>query len=338
MRIAVISTTIMVCPPPGYSGLEMLAWLQAEGLRTKGHDVTLIAPHGSATSCELHGTTIGESEQQAFSGYQHKLSGFDVVIDNSWQKWSYMAKREGKIKTPILGVLHAPVNTMYSSAPLEKSCFIAISKDQGQSIKEHLGCDHRVAYNGIDVNFYKPINRPRNNRYLFLARFSSIKGPHIAADVARKTKVALDMVGDDTLTGEPALVQQVREVCTLTPGLRYIGPQNRAECVHWFNTNKAMLHPNQTFREPFGLAPLEAQLCGMPVIAWDNGAMRETIKVGETGFLVKTQEEMEDLVRKDAISSIKPSRCREWASQFSVQKMVDRYDALCKEALDTGGW
>jgi glycosyltransferase involved in cell wall biosynthesis len=124
----------------------------------------------------------------------------------------------------------------------------------------------------------------------------------------------------------------------VSPNLRYIGHQDRGECVNWFNSNKALLHPNLNFREPFGLAPVEAQLCGMPVIAWDNGAMRETIKHGETGFLVKTQNEMEDLIRSDAVSKIKSSNCIEWARQFSYENMVNRYEELCHEAIDTGGW
>jgi glycosyltransferase involved in cell wall biosynthesis len=79
-------------------------------------------------------------------------------------------------------------------------------------------------------------------------------------------------------------------------------------------------------------------MCGLPVIAFDNGAMRETVKHGETGFVVKTQEEVEDLIKTDAVKSIKPERCREWASQFSTKNMVLRYEELCREALETGGW
>jgi glycosyltransferase involved in cell wall biosynthesis len=188
------------------------------------------------------------------------------------------------------------------------------------------------------VNFYKPSKVKKNDRYLFLARISSIKGPDIAVDVAKKCKIGLDMVGDDKLTGEPDLVTKIQNECTMTPGLRYIGPQNRDQCVVWFNQSKAMLHPNKHYKEPFGLAPVEAQLCGLPVIAWDNGAMRETIKHGETGFLVNSQEEMETLIRENAVASIKPKRCREWASKFSYKAMIDRYEHLCQEAIETGGW
>jgi hypothetical protein len=30
--------------------------------------------------------------------------------------------------------------------------------------------------------------------------------------------------------------------------------------------------------------------------------------------------------------------CREQAKKFSVQNMVDSYERLCQEAVETGGW
>jgi glycosyltransferase involved in cell wall biosynthesis len=99
-----------------------------------------------------------------------------------------------------------------------------------------------------------------------------------------------------------------------------------------------MLHLTKLYREPFGLAPVEAMACGCPVIAWDRGAMRETIKHGETGFVVRSMEEVVELIRSGAVHSIKRERCREWAQQFSVSNMVARVEELCVEATTTGGW
>lgn len=342
MKICVISTNIMPCPPVGYSGLEMLAWQIAKGLGEKGHQILLVAPKGSIATknVELHETTLGESEKQSYSGYWNRLNNFDCIIDHSWQKYSYFLKMEGNLKCPILGVTHAPINTMYSSPPpVDKPCFVSISQDQANHTVEHLKCQSRVAYNGIDVDFYKPLNHiKKSERYLFLARISTIKGPDIALRVAERCGIGLDIVGDDTMTGEPQLVQTIKQHSNLLPNMRYIGPQSREQCVRWFNYGKALLHPNLNFREPFGLAPLEAQLCGTPVIAWNNGAMNETICHGETGFIVNSEIEMENLIKSNAVSTLNPKRCREWASQFSYDRMINRYEELCNEAIQTGGW
>jgi glycosyltransferase involved in cell wall biosynthesis len=342
LKIMVISTTVYPCPPPAYSGLEMVAYLQAVGLARRGHTVTLVAPHTSPPPPEgviLWRSTLGEPEGQAYNyGYHPEVLKQDVIIDNSWEKWSYMAKIQGKTNIPILGVCHAPCNTMYQTPPpLVHPCLVCISKDHSVGAMESWGMPARTAYDGVDVDFYRALpNIQRNDRYLFLARMSKIKGPQIATDVARKLRIPLDLVGDDKFTNEPQLSQRL--IAQAVNNITYHGGVSRERCVEFFSKNKALLHMNLLFREPFGLAPVEAQLCGMPVIAYDNGAMRETIKHGETGFLVKSQEEVEELIKTDAVASIKPEACREWASQFSVKAMVDRYEELIYEALDTGGW
>lgn len=339
MKICVISTTVLHCPPAGYSGLEMLAYQQAEGLSKKGHQVLLVAPVGSTppAGVELHGTTLGESEKAAYSGYGQRLPNFDVIIDNSWQKFSYLMKMEGKLPAPILGVLHAPCNTMYGvPPPVPKPCFVAISEDQAAHGKECWKIEVKTVHNGINMDFYKPNGTVRTDRYLFLARMSRIKGPHLALEVARRCGVPLDLVGDDRITGEPELAKSIKE--NSTGNIVYHGGVSRSKCVEFFNAGKALLHMNMEFREPFGLAPVEAQSTGCPVIAFDNGAMRETIRHGETGFLVKSMDEVENLIKSNAVLKINPQKCREWAATFTIEKMVDKYEALCNEAIKTGGW
>jgi glycosyltransferase involved in cell wall biosynthesis len=345
MKIIVISSTVIPCLPledegNGYNGLEQIVWHTAAGLARRGHDVVLVAPIGSKPppGVTLHGTTLGEGEMQAYSGYWQRLPEFDVVIDESWQKWSYILKIEGKLAAPILGVVHAPVNTMYERPPpVLFPCIVAISQDQADHVSEIWGVPARVAHNGLDTGFYKAgKDIKRTDRYLFLARMSRIKGPHIAADLARRMRFGLDLVGDDRMTGEPDLAQRMRMMAV--HNIKYHGGVSRQRAVEFFSAAKTLLHMNQHFREPFGLAPVEAQACGCPVIAFDNGAMRETIKHGETGFLVKSVAEVEELIRRDAVSQISAEACRENAQRFSVKLMVTRYEELCHEAVDTGGW
>jgi glycosyltransferase involved in cell wall biosynthesis len=166
---------------------------------------------------------------------------------------------------------------------------------------------------------------------------SKLKGPHVALQVAKKCDVPLDLVGDDKLVENPSYAKQLREACDGRQWA-YHGEKNRAECADFFAKAKAMLHCNFIFREPFGLAPVEAQASGCPVIAPGIGAMTETIKHGETGFLVKTPDDIERFITSGALDTIKPENCREWASQFSLKAMIDRWQELIQEAVDTGGW
>ena len=52
----------------------------------------------------------------------------------------------------------------------------------------------------------------------------------------------------------------------------------------------AVLYPARN--EDFGLVPIEGMMSSKPVIALNEGGMKETIKEGETGFLVNSVEEM----------------------------------------------
>lgn len=198
---------------------------------------------------------------------------------------------------------------------------------------------------------------PRSSRFLFLARFSTIKGPDLAIDACRTVGVGLDLVGDTSITNEPEYFQKCMEKCDRgwMPGghafgsfrtdgktspdlIRMVGPAKRGECVWWFSQAHCMLHPNMRFREPFGLAPVEAMACGCPVVSWRFGAMPETIKHGETGWLVKSMEELAEAVRNCEVPPKMRERCREWASEFSIDRMVSRYEELCIEAVEGGGW
>jgi glycosyltransferase involved in cell wall biosynthesis len=340
MKIIVISTTIMPCPPPGYSGLEMIAWQQAKGLAGLGHKVTLVAPIGSTPpeGVDLHGTTLGESEAQAYSGYWQKLLDCDAICDHSWNKYSTILKMEGRLKAPSLLWAHAPIETMFNQPPpIEKPCFVAISRDQAGAIAGHLGSAARVCYNGVDTEFYKSNSEEKTSRYLFLARMSRLKGPHVALAAAKRCHVPLDLVGDDKLVEDPGYALRIRAGCE---GSRivYHGEKARKDCIEFFSTAKALLHCNNAFREPFGLSPVEAQLCGCPVIAADHGSIREIVKEGETGFFYRTFEELEDIVKSDKVSGLSRAKCREWASQFSTERFVKRTDELLKEAVETGGW
>ena len=349
MKVAVISSTVFAIGVngthglSGYGGLEQLAWQHAKGLAEKGHEVILMAPDDSTcpnVTVFPTGPAGRHNEQQAYSKYWPELLKVNCVIDHSWQKFPLILKMEGRLKAPSLCWSHAPVDGMYSSMPeMEKPCFVCISDDQRTHFEALFSRPARTCLNGIDLDHYKPLDIPRTKRFLFLARFSKIKGPHLALDACWEAGVGLDLIGDTTITNEPEYLQECKAKCDGRQ-LRLAGNATRGECAWWFSQAHCMLHPNKYFREPLGLAPLEAQACGTPVIAWDNGAMRETIKHGETGVLVKNERELLSAVREAAalgISDHMRNRCREWvASRFSLPTMIDRVEELCYEAIAVG--
>lgn len=377
MKIIVVSSTVFRIPLHSYGGLEAIAYHCAEGLAKKGHEVSVVAPDGSyCPGCAIIpcGPAGMIMEKQAYGGfpeikqkqknaegkeeevvvrpkhegYWQNLLEADAIIDHSWQKWSYELKREGRLKAPILGVCHAPVNTMYEELPeVEKPCFVCISKDQAGHFQALFNKPARVCYNGADVDYYKRIDVPQSNRFLFLARFSTIKGADIAIECCKKANVGLDLIGDTTITGEPEYLQRCFAMAD-GEQIRIHGGCTRGETVFWYSRSLALLHPVKRFREPFGLAPIEAMLCGLPCISWNNGAMRETIpsfrypEIGTNdypdriGLLVSNEDHMVEAIKayRDSPPIEKHKKeLREHASRWSLQAMVDRYEELCQEAV-----
>lgn len=345
MRVVVISSCVFKVPLHQYGGLEQIAWECARGLAALGHQVALFAPDGSRG----HGFDIvpfgppgNWDEHAAFDKYWKHLMHFDAVIDHSWQKWSYGLKAEGVLKAPVIGVWHAPINTMKTLPPgVEKPCAVLISDDQRAHFEGLFGRPGRTCYNGVDLSYYTPLDAARSDRALFLARFSAIKGADLAIAACKEAGVPLDLVGDISITNEPDFFHHCRRHCDGSH-IRMVGPESRGGCVHRFSKANFFVHPNQRFREPFGLAPVEAMACGLPCVAWNAGAMRETVKHGETGYLVENQQQLVEaikaLAQPGAITDATRKRCREWvAERFSVEKMALRYQELIQEAIG-GGW
>jgi glycosyltransferase involved in cell wall biosynthesis len=344
MKLAVVSTQVFQLPISGYSGLEVLAFELAKGFAARGHSTTIMAPDGSecpgcqVIPCGLAGQT---NEHQAYDKYWKYLASFDAIVDHSWQKYCYLGKAEGILpNTSVLGVWHAPINTCIGALPpgVDKPNFTCISHDQKAHF-DALFCprEAKVAYNGCDTELYKPLNVPRSDRYLFLARFSSIKGADLAIEACLQTGVGLDLVGDTSITNEPDYFNACKARCD-GKQVRMVGPCSRGETVWWFSQARALLHMAQRFREPFGLAPVEAQLCGCPVLAFDYGALRETVLDGKTGHLVRGLDEVVGLIRSNAVDRLDRDYCRSWSMKFGLDNFVGGYLALIEEALATGGW
>jgi len=86
----------------------------------------------------------------------------------------------------------------------------------------------------------------------------------------------------------------------------------------------------------------ESMACGTPIIAFDRGLVREVVKDGKTGFVVKpfngrgkvNIEGFVEAVKK--INQIKRADCREWVEKnFSLERMVDDYEKLFYKILNS---
>ena len=86
-------------------------------------------------------------------------------------------------------------------------------------------------------------------------------------------------------------------------------------------------------REDFGMAPIEAQAAGTPVIAFGEGGVAETIRgLGDpspTGvfFAGQTPEALVDAVARFEATTIDAARCRANAERFAPARFREAFAA-----------
>ncbi|MBI2012517.1 glycosyltransferase [Candidatus Curtissbacteria bacterium] len=79
-----------------------------------------------------------------------------------------------------------------------------------------------------------------------------------------------------------------------------------------------------TQKEDFGIAAVEAQACGRPVIAYSRGGQGEILRDGETGILFKSQttDALQDAIKVASKLKWSVSACRKNALRFTRKNFV----------------
>jgi len=73
----------------------------------------------------------------------------------------------------------------------------------------------------------------------------------------------------------------------VSQNVRFTGRIAHADVPAWLQTLTLFVMPSRA--ESFGVAALEAQACGLPVVATDVGGLPEVVRDGKTGLLVPTE-------------------------------------------------
>lgn len=99
--------------------------------------------------------------------------------------------------------------------------------------------------------------------------------------------------------------------------------------------------------EPFGLVPVEAMACGVPVIVTNSGGLTESVVDGETGFVISKDEEklprelatrVIELLDDAALAEELGRRGREGAENgFDKKRTAQDFIRLSRQLLD-GDW
>ena len=154
---------------------------------------------------------------------------------------------------------------------------------------------------------------------------------------ARKAGVKLLMAGKIDPLKQGYFNKKVKPY--LNQKIKFLGELPFSQLVKLYQGALGFLYPIE-WNEPFGLVMAEAMACGTPVIAFDNGSVKEIVKHNKTGFVVPFKNKKKKTNIAGLVEAIKNTSrisrhdCRAWIEQeFTLQKMVDNYEALYYKLL-----
>ncbi|HEX4627581.1 MAG TPA: glycosyltransferase family 4 protein [Gemmatimonadales bacterium] len=146
-----------------------------------------------------------------------------------------------------------------------------------------------VVYPGVDATWYAPdptVRRTLEPTFLYVGRLKRYKGVEIALEALAlvrqaRADVTLDIAGqgDD----RPRL-EGVARALGLGAAARFVGFVSDEEKRRLLRRSWAVLLPSP--KEGWGISNVEAAACGTPALVSDSPGLRESVRHGETGFLV----------------------------------------------------
>jgi len=333
-RVAILSPVAWRTPPRQYGAWETVASNVAEGLVTRGWDVTLFATGDSVTQAHLHAVIEkGYEEDPAVDSkvaeYLHisevfeRAAEFDLIHSHyDFMPLSYTRL----IKTPVLTTIHgfSSVKIMPIYQKYRDGYFVSVSDSDRAAGLNYLA----TVYNGIDLSLY-PFQERGGEDLIFLGRIHPDKGVHLAIEVARLSGMRLIIAG---IIQDKAYFREQVQPHLDDQNILYMGPVDAKGKNELFARARVLLHLN-TIPERFGLVLVEANAAGVPVIAMDLGSCREVIKDEETGFLVANVAEAVRALGR--ISEIDRRACRNRVQQhFSISTMVEGYERVYSTIFD----
>jgi glycosyltransferase involved in cell wall biosynthesis len=190
---------------------------------------------------------------------------------------------------------------------------ISISKNVQKRVKDFYQKDTKVIYPGIDLKKFIPAKKPIRDYYLIVSRLVEYKKIDLAIRAFNKNRKKLIIAG----TG-----RQINELQAIAKdNIEFLGLVEEKKLISLYQNAIAFINPQE---EDLGLAPIESQACGTPVIAYGKGGARETVQNGITGifFHKQTTSDLNIAIREFEKLKINFRDCRKNALKFNINNFM----------------
>ena len=206
-----------------------------------------------------------------------------------------------------------------------------------ESVLRCYGVDAGVCYQGVDLMVFRVGNCPREPWILGVGEYSPHKNiPFVVECVAamappRPRLVWVGNGGSRNLLNEMKTLAMQKDV-----EFEPLFGVSDDELVALYHRAGVLIYAPRL--EPFGLALLEANACGLPVVAVTEGGPRETVKDGLNGFLVEPDPQAvadaaERVLMDHDLARKMGEDARKWVEEkWSLQQSVDRLEYWLQKA------
>lgn len=347
MRIGIIFPTFWAITEDIYKiygGLEPRTTAVARYLADDGYEVLIFSPRGSSLPHKnikiYHGEHWAwngrspppyELEKDLITHNEDILKTCDIILeDNHFGYFRYLKSLNVDAYPKVANSWdHHPDNI--NSLPNYQQNIIAVSKWTMMALREKFknqGHNFWHAYSGLIRDHYPEeidINDKDENLFLFLARFSTVKGPDIVIELAKEFKDdRFVLIGDTLFTNEAHYARTIKTIGDTLDNVTIIFNASYKEKIHYLKLASGVLHPGR-WDEPLGWDMLEGLYFGAPILAFDRGAIREIYSNEKHGYIIPfSQNDQENIemykkgFRRFKKLAVKPEDCR--------QRILDNFD------------
>jgi len=324
-----------------YGGLEIRTRELALHLRDDGHEVIMFAPEGSKLKgievVSNHPTwnpSMGASpydlEKKQVLDNLEILDTCDFVIDDTHFKYFHylkcLAHRQKQECPPCLfswdfqpAIESFPHDVSFTVIAVSKHIMSALRQKDPKGIHRF-----RYAYPFV-ARLYEDYSPSEGDRktILFLARFSTVKGPQFVVQLARDFPAyRFVMVGDVLFTQEPHVGQACLEASEELENLDVHFNVTWKTKIKYLQEAGALIAPH-IWPEPFGLQMTEALIFGKPVLATGIGGAQEIVN-RHVGMLIPPHQDFYRVLKNSFKQFVKkkfnPDICRERAKSLDFNK------------------
>lgn len=335
----------------------------ADMMTSLGHEVFLYAGEDNEAQVTEHVPVVSKAEQAEWFGHLNWEK--DLFPAGGWEPtnvwWQVMNSRTiaeiAKRKQPgdIIGVIMGRAQQPISDAhPDLQVCEWGIGYEgtfaphrvfesycwmhhiHGRQ-KDAIGRNYdRVIANSFELEDF-PLGDGDGGYFMYLGRLIQNKGPHIAAEVTKRTGDRLVVAGQGALRIEGDRIYGLDNLVMEAPNMEYVGVLGPEERARLLGGARALFVPT-IYIEPFGGVAVEAMLCGTPVISSDWGAFTETVVPGVTGFRCRTLKEYMDA--SEQVKDLDRAAVRENALKYTTDHIRHEYEYYFKQlqTLRHEGW